>query len=242
MLTWYDFAQLNDDQLSKHDLAEVHLACAVDLPGAEKLDIPYCLEQLKELTQFVALKTERHLPDFLRDPHKYNNSEPYFRMLVLATALRRDRGIGYNLGRVGDLFFDAADSFLFGIFQGTGGTCGTLPVVYASVGRRLGYPIKLVQCHSHRFVRWVGDDGIVFNIETTAKGLATPPDEHYREGPFERTKQFEEYAGWMRPLTPRRELASFLDSRATIWFNEGFIREAVECQSPGRTSPVEFVR
>ena len=60
---------------------------------------------------------------------------------------------------IGDGFFaDARDVFLHGL---TGperrGTCSSLPVLHVAVGRRLGYPLKLVTTKGHQFVESVFD-------------------------------------------------------------------------------------
>jgi hypothetical protein len=55
-------------------------------------------------------------------------------------------------------------------------------VLYVAIGRRLGYPLKLVECKGHLFVRWE-DAKERFNIEGTSRGLhgriktsSTPPE------------------------------------------------------------------
>jgi hypothetical protein len=49
--------------------------------------------------------------------------------------------------------------FLHGLTQGRGGTCLSMPVAYVAVGRRLGYPLKLVTAKGHLFARWESLDG-----------------------------------------------------------------------------------
>ena len=61
--------------------------------------------------------------------------------------------------------------FIHGIIDGPGGTCASMPVLYVAVGRRLGYPLKLVEARGHLLLRW--DDPLgqrlgtpdVFNVE-----------------------------------------------------------------------------
>jgi hypothetical protein len=54
-------------------------------------------------------------------------------------------------------------------------------VVYAAVGRRLGYPIRLVRTKLHLFNRWDDETtGERFNIDGSAyRGVNSHPDEHY---------------------------------------------------------------
>ncbi len=97
-----------------------------------------------------------------------------------------------------------------------------MPVVYAAVGRRLGYPIKLVSTRGktsgHLFARW--DDpktGERFNIEATNKGLGTPTDDYFRAGLYELGPEAEVDGCYLRSQTPRMELAGFLSARAFRW-------------------------
>lgn len=59
------------------------------------------------------------------------------------------------------------------------GTCASLPVLYAAVGRRLECPLKLVTARNHFFVRWDGA-GERLNIKATTEGVTTFEDEYYR--------------------------------------------------------------
>jgi hypothetical protein len=50
----------------------------------------------------------------------------------------------------------------------------------AAIGRRLGYPLRLVRTHDHLFVRWEGLIGERFNIECTTPGFVSYSDDYYR--------------------------------------------------------------
>jgi hypothetical protein len=138
----------------------------------------------------------------------------------------------YNPAKVPvDAPFDVEDTFIHGVIQGNGGTCASMPVVYAAVGRRLGYPIKLVSVQSgnndgHGFCRWEGE-GERFNIEGTA-GLNTPPDDYYRRGRFEMTAEQERLGCYLLSKTPRMELSRFVAERAYHWEDAGNLRRCVE--------------
>ncbi len=91
----------------------------------------------------------------------------------MVTVLQRDLGLRYNLAFM-EGEDDASDShnlFIHGPLTGRGFTCVTAPVIYAAIGRRLGYPIKLVHAKQHTFCRWDERDGERFNIEATSPGL-----------------------------------------------------------------------
>ncbi|WP_088260027.1 transglutaminase family protein [Fimbriiglobus ruber] len=225
--SWRSLARLSDDELNGYDVAAVNLACAADLPGADRIDFARCLDRLDGWANAVGEYTDRMLPQFRRSPQRYENSEAYFRALAMITVLQRDLGVRYNPAKIApDAPFDTADSFIHGVLQGDGGTCATLPVVYAAVGRRLGYPIRLSstrgQVFAHGFARW--DDqttGVRFNIEAMNRGLSTPPDDYYRHDPRHRlyhlTPDAEREGCYLVSKTPRMELAGFLAARAARW-------------------------
>jgi hypothetical protein len=198
MLHWKQLVMLPEDELARLDIALVNLACAADLPDAPGPVVwEACIKRLDHWASLIGGYTERLLPKFRRSPHEYEHSEAYFRMLCLATVLQRDCGVRYNPAKVSpDVPLDTADSFIHGAVLGEGGTCCSLPVVWAAVGRRLGYPLKLVSClsekFSHLFLRWEGPGSRKrFNIEaTTHLGFATPSDDDFRTGRFARTAQF----------------------------------------------------
>ena len=82
-----------------------------------------------------------------------------------------------------------------------------------AIGRRLGYPLKLVECKGHLFVRWE-DAKERFNIEGTSRGLNCYPDQEYMEWPWPISKEELETGMYMKSLSPKRELAAFLELRA----------------------------
>lgn len=137
-------------------------------------------------------------------------------------------GVRYNPAKIPDeAVFETEDIFIHGALMGAGGTCASLPVVYAAVGRRLGYPLKLVSTRRHGFVRWE-EPGQKFNIEVNATGVATPPDEHYREGRFQHNRWEAEAALFLRSKTPKMELAGFLNERGLHLEEYQRYREAAE--------------
>jgi hypothetical protein len=148
--------------------------------------------------------------------------------------LQRDLNVRYNPAKIPeDAPFDAADSFLHGILQGAGGTCATMPVLYAAVGRRLRYPIKLVCAYggqaNHLFARWDDPTGERFNIEATGRGLSCPPDDYYRTGRYAMPFEVERAGCFLQSMSPSQELALFVANRAFIWDDHGRFAEAADC-------------
>jgi hypothetical protein len=232
VLRWQQLARRSDEDLARCDIAATNLCCAEGLPDARSIDPSHCFFQLDYWSRRVAQATTRLLPQFRRKRSDDFNSEAYFRVLCMVTVLQRDLGVRYNPAKIDPIVpLDTADTFIQGITQGDGGTCASLPVVYAAVGRRLGYPLKLVEAKAgnlgHLFARW--EEGKErFNIEATHKGLTSNPDDYYRTGVYALTPQQEREGCLLQSLTPRQELAVFLCQRAFRWLDFGDYWPAVE--------------
>lgn len=231
---WQDLLSLTGAELAAYDPAVVNLACAIGLPGYEQIDVLRCLGWLDAATDCVQRWTEAGLEEFFRpNPEEYNNSEAYFRVLGMAMALQKHCGVRYDPSKIGagpEVPFEFHEQFIHGVVQGPGGTCATLPVVYASIGRRLGYPIRLVCTKQHLFARW--DDprtGERFNIECAGQGFDDPPDDRYRAWPKPVEPGEEEAHGYLVSFTPKRELACAVGRRGYVFVDHKRHREAVEC-------------
>ena len=162
------------DRLAQVDIAEMNLLCATGLPGAEDMDIDRCLARLDQWAARVKYETERHLyrltdPRYKDHAEHYRHSEARFRAEWLVGVLQQDIGAHYHAGFVPQdqdcpPFKTPKETFLHGLLdhedarKAFGGNCVSLPVLYAAVGRRLGYPIKLVCAKEHVFCRWEGLD------------------------------------------------------------------------------------
>jgi hypothetical protein len=228
MLDWRDLVQLRDRDLAKVDIVLVNLACAAGLPGSAQIDISHCLRVLDAWAWQTRCFTERVMPVFHGGSCDYPDSEPRFRMQALVTYLQRDLGLRFRFDRRSDdAALEPADSFLHGIIQGQGGTCGSLPVLYVAVGRRLGYPLKLATTRCHLYVRWDAlPGGECFNIEASGDGVSFFPDDYYRTGRFVMAPDTEAACGHLRSLSPREELAGFLVQRGECWMQEGVYGDA----------------
>ena len=208
--------------ISDVEIGRVNLLCAEGLPGAESMDVNRALAKLDEMVARVRLETERHRYRFQKNPAEFENSEGFFRMLMLTVVLAEDFRVRYDPERQngslaateGDGFFaDSANVFLHGLLgPKRQGTCSSLPVLYVAVGRRLGYPLKLATTKGHLFVRWEGD-GERFNVEATSHGLNRFADDYYRHWPFEISAREEAAEGYLKSLSTAEELAVFLSIR-----------------------------
>lgn len=237
----------SDTSRGDYDAAAANFQAAVGLRGAEDLDCGYGLIWLNRVANRVHIETLRHSYQFRERPEDFENSPAYFCMLVMATVLRKEFGVRYNPDRIRDPkfqdpncfdpdFSDSRDLFIHGMIGGPGGTCASMPVLFVAVGRRLGYPLKLVKAKGHLFVRW--DDpngekwspGARFNIEATSEGLWCPPDEHYMKWPVPITEQELARGIYLRSLEPKEEVAMFRATRAICLWENGCYADALrEC-------------
>ena len=223
-------------KLESLDVAHLNLACSVGLFGSESLDIRSLLTVLEQWSERVRLETDRCWRLYHSKPSDFQNSPDIYRMTILGAVLQRDFGVGYNPRRVtaagvfesNSVFFaNSRDVFLHGLLAGSRqGTCSSLPVLYLAVGRRLGYPLKLVPTKGHLFVRWE-DAGKRFNVECTSRGVCIYDDDHYRQWPIP-LKADEEASGYLKSLTAVETLAVFMNLRGHCLLANGRIDEGLE--------------
>ena len=227
-------------ELGQTDITLLNLICATGLSGSENMHMPAALAKLDQMARQVKTETERHLRKFQAHPEEFNGSEAYFRMLCMATVLQQDFGIRYNPSRAkpsdgviepNEAFFaDAGDIFLHGLLgPPRTGTCASLPVLYVAVGRRLGYPMKLVGAKNHLFARWESERERL-NIEATTPGLTTFDDAYYRRWPFLMTPEEERSERYLTSLSPAEELSVFLSLRTQCLLAAGRREEALASQ------------
>ena len=225
----YDYwCSLPDAELAANDVATVNLIVAAGLPGTESINFSAVLRRLHAWTKFVADNTDYWRSKFV--PHEDCRTDAEFRMLAMITLLQRDLGVKYNPARMTgpDNARDSRDSFLHGPLTDHGGTCGSLPILYLAVGRRLGYPVHLVHTIRHSFVRWDDGNGERFNVECAGVGFRRYDDEHYRQWPEPFTEAERANHWFLSNLTPRRELATFVYDRAHCLLDNLRIEEALE--------------
>jgi hypothetical protein len=236
--TLVQLAAMTPLQLAQMDIALMNLRCAEGLRGAEGLDVAEALKKLDQYAKRVEQETLRHLYRFREHPEEYQDSEAYFRLMMMAVILQEDFKVTYNPKRIDtpselqpnqQFYADAKDVFIHGL---TGapmmGTCSSLPVFYVAVGRRLGYPLFLVTTRNHLFVRW--EEGETkLNVEATARGFVTYDDAHYRQWPFPVTEAEIQAHRYLKSLTPPEELACFLVIRGACLMNMKRYPSALVC-------------
>jgi hypothetical protein len=228
------------------DVGALNLICASGLPGAETLDVAKCLDWLDDAARQAEFQIRRHWYRFVNSPETYHNSPGYFCCYYMLQVLQVEFGVKYNPARIKDPKFqdvrcfdadfkDSRDLFIHGIIDGPGGTCGSMPIIYVAVGRRLGYPLKLVETRGHLFFRWEDLDGKrfgfpeQFNVEGAGEGIHMYPDQHYREWPEPWSKADIEGDYYLKSQTPSQELAGFLVTRGECLADNGRIEETIQC-------------
>ena len=232
VLAFADIFDMTPEQVGQHDIAQLNLACSSGLKGAESLDGAASLALLDAWAREAGESTKQNLWRYHANPGLWKQSENWFRVSCMVRCLRVHAGTQYVPALrthppsrdMWDLKFyrDAHSIFLFGLLTGLRqGTCTSLPVLTVAVGRRLGYPLKLVKSAGHLFVRW--DDGSgkeVFNIESTDEFAEIKSDDFYRSFPLPMNPADEASGRMMVSMTPVQELALFCFLRGhNLWQN-----------------------
>jgi hypothetical protein len=172
-------------------------------------------------------------------------------MLSLITVLQLDLGVSYNLARANEPdFTNSKDQFIHGMVgDSNGGTCVSMPVLYVAVGRRLGYPLRLVLAKEHVFCRWDDATGERLNIEGASRGMHTFPNDYYRSWPKPISDEEVQNGHYLVSLTPNQELSVFLSARAHALLDNGRHKEALatyrlaaeRLRTPDTEANVQFV-
>ena len=216
---------LPPDQLEKCDIARMNLLCAEGLRGSENLDLQQCLTTLDQWARHVEDETTRNYHRFLDHPEDYKNSKSYYRMAMLAMVLQEDFNTHYDPERAmpqirgkreaNDVFFsDSKDVFIHGLLGGVRhGTCSSLPVLYAAVAQRLGYPVNLASAEEHLYLRY--EEGTNhLNVDAAGDGFITHSDDEYKTWPHPITDEEIKTYGFLQPMSHKQMLGAFLAIRA----------------------------
>lgn len=212
---------------SQCDLGWFNLKVASGVPSAISSTADECLKTLAKWVDFVHCETENAFRCF-RYQHR-EDTDAEFRMLVLASLLKRELNVRYNQNFMFGEYDgrDACNLFLHGILNGRGGTCVSLPILYVVIGRRMGYPLRLAQAKQHLFCRWDDPSGERFNIEATSWGYKQYDDAYYRTWPAP-IKNHEIDYGYIKSLTPREEAALIVALRGECYLEHLELAKAVE--------------
>lgn len=237
--TLVELLALPPEELEQQDLALLGLLTAEGLRGAEKLNVTECLRTLDKWTRRVDQEVKRNYRRFLSRPEEYNHSEAEFRMGMLITVIQQDFKVRYSPDRAApqkrgewepdDVFYaDSRETFIHGLLMGERtGTCSSLPVLYAAVARKLGWPVHLAATKAHWYVRYDEGDRHV-NIEGSGEGFNIYPDEFYKTWPFPATEEEIKTRNLLQPLNMSEVMGSLLVIRAGNLKSANRVDEAAE--------------
>ena len=220
--SYAELVALPETDLAAVDVAVMNLLCAEGLPGAEGLDLKASLAVLDQWTEVARQAERKYLPQFQRNPARYDHSLAKFKAVNLGLTLKQDLGCDYNKeisssGVMADIrstrfFRNSRDLFLHGFIENRKGSCSSLPVLMVAIGRRCGYPLFLVPSKGHLFCRW--DDGKErFNLEIATQGVDSQPDSYYRGWPYPFNEEELASEKYLKSLTPAEELGLFAEIR-----------------------------
>jgi hypothetical protein len=102
-----------------------------------------------------------------------------------------------------------------------------MPVLNIALGRRLGYPLKLVTTKQHLFVRWDSPTE-TFDMDATGKGVSHSDDSVYRQWPFPINDEEIKAEGYLKSLSPQEELSVFMSIRGMCQAENGLMADAAE--------------
>jgi regulator of sirC expression with transglutaminase-like and TPR domain len=235
--TFAELVALKPDELGSVDIGLMNLLCAEGLPGAENLNVNECMTTLDQWAQNITLQLDRNFHHYQENPAYFNNSTNFYKMVMMASILSSQFQVHYNPKLIesptetqltdDEFFADSPDILIHGLLGSQRmGTCSSMPVLYVALGRRLGYPVKLVRTKGHFFLRWESSTE-KFDMEGTQKGMNEYDDEHYKQWPFPVTDEEIKADGYLQSLTPAQELSCFLSTRAACLRAAGKIRDTI---------------
>ena len=235
--TLAELVALSPAELEHCDIARMNLLCAEGLPGTDQLNVDEDLATLDSWARHIQTEIDRNFRDYWENPAYFDHSTNFYKMAMMARVLYEDYGTRYDpqwivspgAERPDDHFFaDSRDVFIHGLIQGSHlGTCSSMPVLYVALGRRLGYPLKLVTTKQHLFVRWDSPTE-KFDVDATGKGVNHYEDDVYRQWPFPVTDEEIKEEGYLKSLSGRDELSVFMSIRGLCQLDNGRLADAAE--------------
>jgi len=227
--------------LSTVPIARMNFLCATGL--REEIHLSRDESTLQTWAQRIKSETDRHFYHFRQHPEQFENSEGFYRMLMMSVVLAEDFKIHYADDKKSDprskptadispspggegrgegrLFLSPRDNF----FSEPNYVFLTGLLGPERKGTCSSMPVLYVAIgrelgYPLKLVTTKGHlfvrwdaPGERFNIEATTRGLSRFDDEYYRHWPFEITPAEEQAEGYLKSLTPSEELAVFMSIR-----------------------------
>jgi len=218
---------LSPEEIEKVDIALMNLICAKGLKRTDDIDTEKCLSTIDNWAELIRVDTQLRLPQFHQNPEKYDDSQKLFKLVNMVLYLKDKLGVNYDPASANSRDFSNPDKiFIHGLLDGArSGTCTSIPTLCVAIGRRLGYPLKLVLAKGHIFFRWE-DGNDRFNIEACCRGVDSHDDEHYKKWPHLIDEAELQRGHYLRSLTATEELSLFMNARAVTLEDNGRLYEA----------------
>ncbi|MFN0054165.1 MAG: hypothetical protein ACKV0T_18460 [Planctomycetales bacterium] len=235
------------------DILTRNYCAARGLPGTENSTPDIWFPKRDQWVGRIKFEICRHLYRFnspakqVPTQYSHGNSLGRFFCWYMLQVLQLHCGVRYHPDRrFKPDFCQPRDVFAHGIMDndGEGGTCASMPVVYVSVGRALGFPLYLVETRGHAFFRWDDPQGTTirwtnpnlvlwipperFNVEGSGEGIAFFSDSYYTQWPELWTEIDIRHGMYLRSMTPKEELAAFLIERGECNWDLGNKTEALK--------------
>lgn len=235
--TLAELLALKPEDLGAVDIERMNLLCAEGLPGAENLNVDECLDTLDQWAKILRGRIDLNFHQYQKNPTYFYNSTNFFKMDMMASLLYSQFNVHYNPKLIepptetqlsnDEFFADSRDVLIHGLLGPERmGTCSSMPVLDVALGRRMGYPLKLVSAKGHFFLRWDSPTER-FDMDATGKGMNKYDDERYKKWPFPITDDDIKADGLLQSMTPAQELSTFLSARSACLHAAGRIREAI---------------
>jgi hypothetical protein len=227
---WFDrFATSSDDVIDAHDLAEVNLRCSLGLADDVDQLFQDSIDLLDEWSQQLIDYISRIYGHFEKNPESFEHSENLFCAIAMVQFVQTALRVRYNISFAeGD--YDASDSrnlFLTGVVTGFGGTCVTLPILYAALAQRIGFPIEIGETWEHFYCVWDVDQNS-FCFDAAGTGFIKRTHEDYRDFRKVVTPSDEVKNGFLRSRTRRELFASMANQRSNCLQDQFRFEEALE--------------
>ena len=227
---WFDgFVSSSDEVVDAHDIAEVNLRCSLGIN--ENIDHLYhdCLGLIGEWSTQLVDYTNSNYRLFQSKPESFDNSLETYQAIAMVQFVHTALRVHYNI-ELAEGEYNAIDSrnlFLTGVLAGRGGKCVSLPVLYAALGQRVGYPVAVAHTWEHFYCVW-GEGPSSFCFEAAGNGFEKRSHNYYRNFLRPVTSHDEQANGFLRRLSYRELFAHFADQRSNCLQEQFRFDEALE--------------
>jgi len=233
-----ELVNMKPKDLEKMDVALVNLVCSEGLYGAENLDVKACLRQIDEWAMEIGRMLEEREFMFYQSRERYADSVNRWRCAATIYYMSKFLGIRYNSSLKNykfkgmfdtSIYSNSRDFLIHGlVLERNRGSCSSMPVLFAAIAQRLGFPVRLARTRCHLYCMWVDPENDEnFNIECTDEYAEFHPASYYCDGQIKLDPGEAGRYRYLQPLEMHDVLASFLHLRGMCLMNHGRLKEAL---------------